>query len=49
MAGIGDKSEQEFAAYLAPRLLGESSEESEMLKVVDFLQSKVVGGEKVQT
>ena len=26
LAGIGDKNEREFAAYLTPRLLGESSE-----------------------
>ena len=34
LAGIKDAKEKEFAAYVAPRLLGDSTEESEMLKVI---------------
>ena len=30
-------------AYVAPRLLGDSTEESEMLKVIEFIKTKLVG------
>ena len=43
LAGIKDAKEKEFAAYVAPRLLGDSTEESEMLKVIDFIKTKLVG------
>ena len=43
LARIKDAKEKEFAAYIAPQLLGDSTEESEMLKVIDFIKSKLVG------
>lgn len=43
LAGIKDAKEKEFAAYVAPQLLGDSNEESEMLKVIDFIKTRLVG------
>ena len=37
---------QDFVAYMAPRLLGGSIEEEEMNRVCEFLEKHVVGGEK---
>ena len=33
---------KEFTAYMAPRLLGDSTQEAEMRRVVDFLQKYIV-------
>ena len=43
IAGVKDAKEKEFVAYVAPRLLGDSTAESEMLKVIEFIKTKLVG------
>ena len=41
LAGITEEKEREFAAYIAPKLLGESNEKSEILHLVEFLKTKI--------
>ena len=38
---ITDAKEREFAAYLTPKLLGDSTDKQEMLKVIDFIEAKL--------